>query len=111
MPPPKKDKRYIAKLLKYSLSRHTGSSSSTTTRRHVTLSTQSKKEVRHQESSKPTRDVIVEPLLDAPLEEDVVGIGKDGLEDPINEVHDLEKLSEEQTQVSTYTKYQRLFRY
>jgi hypothetical protein len=101
MPKPRKGKRYVAKLLNYSLSQRTSSNPSTTTRRHITTSGVSEKEVPRQPRSKPTKEVVVEPLLDAPLEEEAVGVGKDGLEDPVNQVHDPEKLSDEQTQVST----------
>jgi hypothetical protein len=99
MPGPRRDKRYIAKLLNYSLSQHTSPSASTTTRRHITLTGESRKDVCREPRSKPIKDVVIEPLLDAPQEEEAVGVGKDGLEDPFNQVHDPETLSEEQTQV------------
>jgi hypothetical protein len=100
MPPPRKDKKYIAKLLNHSLRQHTSTSSTTTTRRHITAAGVSKKEVPRPPRSKPIKDVIVEPLLDAPQEEEADGVGKDGLEAPADDIHDPEKLSEEQTQVS-----------
>jgi hypothetical protein len=106
MPGPRRDKRYIAKLLSHSLSQHTSASFSTTTRRHFTTSGQSTKEVDRQSRPKPVKEVLVEPLLDAPLEEEAVGtVGKDGMEDPFTQVHDPDELTEEQTQASDQSDY------
>jgi hypothetical protein len=101
--PPRKDKRYFAKLLKQGLTQHTTSSRSTTTRHHITASGQTTREVPRNSVPKPSKQITVEPLLDAPQDEEASGVTGDGTEDPVNGVHDPETLKEEQTQVSTYT--------
>jgi hypothetical protein len=98
--PPRKDKRYFAKLLQQGLTQHTASSSSTTTRHHVTASGKTTREVPRKRTSNLSKQIIIEPLLDAPQDEEALGVTGDGTDDPVNGVHDPERLKEEQTQVS-----------
>jgi hypothetical protein len=95
-------KRYMQKLVARSMSQRVSASHSTTTRHHITAFGQSTKEVPRLGMPKPTREVCMEPTLDAPQEENAVGVkGDDGMEDPASKVHDPEILTEEQTQVSS----------
>jgi hypothetical protein len=104
--PPRRDKRYYAKILKQSLTQRMLSSSSTTTRHRVTITGTMTQEVpRH--SLRPQKQVVVEPLLDTPQEEEAVGVSADGTEDPANAIHDPKFLEEDQTQVSVASTYSR----
>jgi hypothetical protein len=96
--PPRKDKHYFTKLLQHSLTQRTVASSSTTTRHHLTASGTTTREVPRKRTLKP-RQVTIEPLLDAPLEEEAAGVSGDGTEDPVTAVHDPKVLEAEQTQV------------
>jgi hypothetical protein len=106
--PPRRDRRYLAKLLGRSLTQRTLSSSSTTTRHHLTASGTTTQEVPRQRTLKPRKEVTIEPLLDAPQEEEAIGVSADGTEDPVNTVHDPEVLEEDQTQVSLVFTYSRI---
>jgi hypothetical protein len=101
---PRRDKRYFAKLLQQSLTQRTVSSSSTTTRHHITASGTTTREVPRKRTLKP-RQVVIEPLLNAPQEEEAAGVSADGTEDPVGIVHDPKVLEEEQTQVSAASMY------
>ena len=97
----KKSKRYVDKLLEHSFKQHSAAAKhSTNTRHRLTASGQVTQEVPRVRRLKVEKHVEVEPLLDAPEEEGAAGVDDDGMEDPANQEHDPEKLSEEHTQVS-----------
>jgi hypothetical protein len=102
MPPKDKNnrKRYIKKLVARTLTQRTSSSQATTTRHHITVSGQTTTEVPRLSIPRPIKEVSIEPILDAPQEENTAGVKGDGMENPADNVHDPETLTEEQTQVS-----------
>jgi ribosomal protein L32 len=104
MPPKDKNnqKRYIKKLVARTLTQRTSSSQSTTTRHHITASGRTTTEVPRLSIPKPVKEVCIEPILDAPQDENAVDVNGDGMENPADKVHDPEVLTEEQTQVSGY---------
>jgi hypothetical protein len=103
MPPTIKSntKRYMQKLVARSTSQRVSASHSTSTRHHITAFGQSTKVVPRLGTPKNTKEVWIEPTLDAPQDEDAVGVKSDGMEDPASKVRDPEDLTEEQTQVSS----------
>jgi hypothetical protein len=98
--PPKNSKRHVDKLLRKTLTQRVVPHHTTTTRHRFAASGQTTKEVPRKRDLNAEKKVVVEPLLDAPIEETAVGVEPDGMEDPADKVHDPSKLAEEHTQVS-----------